>query len=183
MNTNADRILEVLVTLGPSCAHTLSVASGIPLPSTQSALGALKRRDAIEVVFDGPKGTRNIYRAAPYRLRKVPHGDHILRVLIAATEPLYTHEIARQCGLERVSSVTGSLWYLHRENVCTRTEMARRRVTWEITELGRLVAAPLVSGVQAVPFIRTISKGPQWVPQRDMVNFLSSMFMTPGHRA
>jgi len=183
MTANADRILEILAALGPSCAHTLSVASGIPLPSTQSALGTLKRRDAIEIVFDGHKGTRNIYRAAPYRLRNVPHGDQILRVLIAATGPLYTHEIASQCGLDRVSSVTGALWYLHRESVCTRTEMARRRVTWEITESGRLVAAPLVAGVQAVPFLRAVSKGPQWVPHKDMLDFLSSVSMTSAHRA
>jgi hypothetical protein len=134
----------------------------------------------VELVFDGRKGTRNVYRAAPYRLRNVPHGDHILRVLIAATGPLYTSEIARQCGLDRVSSITGALWYLFRENVCTRTAMDRGRATWEITESGRRVAAPLVSGVQAVPFLRSVSKGPDWVPQRDMTSFLVSM--TQGHR-
>ena len=182
--SNRRRVHAAIMLLGIANVSDIVAMTGLQPTAIKDAIHALKATESCITVRRGGGAASSTYMAIETPFSATKNMQPVLSVLHRIEGPVTTHEIAKGARLT-TRHCRRPLELLKASGLITGKPM-RRTTEWARVpglELPPL-SHPMVSGKQAGKFLRSFQMAtPEWVPQRDMVNFLSSMFMTPGHRA
>ena len=174
--SNRRKIHNALVLLGVASAPDLMNITGLPAVAIKDALHALREKGCCVTIKRGGGAISSTYRAVETPFSATKNMQPVLSVLHRIDGSVTTHEIAN--GARLTTRHCRRPLELLKEAGFITGKPSRRTTEWARVPGMELppLSHPTVSGKQSRKFLRTFQvANPDWVPQRDMTAFLTSM--------
>jgi len=162
--------------LGVASASDIMAMTGLQPAAVKDAIHALKANESCFTVRRGGGAVSSTYRAVETTFSATKNMQPVLSVLHRIDGPVTTHEIAK--GVRLATRHCRRPLELLKEAGFITGKPSRRTTEWARVPGMELppLSHPTVSGKQSRKFLRTFQvANPDWVPQRDMTAFLTSM--------